>query len=219
MTGTVRRASSPVQSLTHREGDGSMEQQITVIGGGLAGLTAAITAAEDGARVRLLEARDTLGGRARSSDGPYKANLGPHVLYKDGPLWAWLRQKELLPPAANTPLSGIRVRWEGAIRRTPPLAAIPAVLRLRGREAPVERSFRDWVRDHADESAAEMLSAAGGVYTFHHDPGELSAAFVWPRTVRALLNPPPVARYVIGGWDPPLHNPPRRGPAPGGGGR
>ena len=174
--------------------------QITVVGGGLAGLTAAITAAEDGARVRLLEARDTLGGRARSSDGPYKANLGPHVLYKDGPLWAWLRQKELLPPAANTPLSGIRVRWEGAIRRTPPLAAIPAVLRLRGREAPVERSFRDWVRDHADESAAEMLSAAGGVYTFHHDPGELSAAFVWPRTVRALLNPPPVARYVIGGW-------------------
>jgi phytoene dehydrogenase-like protein len=38
------------------------------------------------------------------------------------------------------------------------------------------------------------------VYTFHHDPGELSAAFVWPRTVRALLNPPPVARYIIGGW-------------------
>jgi phytoene dehydrogenase-like protein len=177
-----------------------MEQQITVIGGGLAGLTAAITAAERGARVRLFEAHDTLGGRARSSEGPYKANLGPHVLYKDGPLWAWLREKNLLPPAANTPLSGIRVRFEGAIRRTPPLAAIPAVLRLRGREAPVDRAFRDWVRDHADESAAEMLSAAAGVYTFHHDPGELSAAFVWPRTVRALLNPPPVARYVIGGW-------------------
>lgn len=177
-----------------------MEQQITVIGGGLAGLTAALTAAEGGARVRLLEAHDTLGGRARSSDGPYKANLGPHVLYKDGPLWGWLREKDLLPPAANTPLGGIRVRFEGAIRRTPPLAAIPAVLRLRAREAPVERAFRDWVRDHADEPAAEMLSAAAGVYTFHHDPGELSAAFVWPRTVRALLNPPPVARYVIGGW-------------------
>jgi hypothetical protein len=34
----------------------------------------------------------------------------------------------------------------------------------------------------------------------HHDPGGLSAAFVWPRTVRALLNPPPVVRYLIGGW-------------------
>ena len=36
-----------------------------------------------------------------------------------------------------------------------------------------------------------MLSAAAGVYTFYHDPGALSAAFVWSRTVRALLSPPP----------------------------
>jgi phytoene dehydrogenase-like protein len=173
---------------------------ITVVGGGLAGLTAAITAAEGGAPVRLLEAHDEVGGRARSTAGPYKANLGPHVLYKDGPLWAWLRERNLLPASARTPLGGIRVRWDGAIRRTPPLAAIPTVLRLRGRDAPVDRAFRDWVRDHADDTTAAMLSAAAGVYTFHHDPGELSAAFVWPRTVRALLNPPPVARYLIGGW-------------------
>lgn len=175
-------------------------RQIEVIGGGLAGLTAAITAAEDGAPVRLTEAHADLGGRARSADGPYKANLGPHVLYENGPLWAWLRERDLLPPSAGTPLGGIRVRWEGAIRRTPPLGSIPTVLRLRGREAPVDRSFRDWVRDHSDERTAAMLSAAAGVYTFHHDPGELSAAFVWTRTVRTLLNPPPVARYVIGGW-------------------
>jgi phytoene dehydrogenase-like protein len=175
-------------------------EQINIVGGGLAGLTAAITAAEQGAPVRLLEAHDALGGRARNADGPYRANLGPHVLYKDGPLWAWLRQHGLLPRAANTPLGGIRVRWEGSIRRTPPLAAIPTVLRLRGRTAPVDRSFRDWVSDHADATTAAMLSAAAGVYTFHHDPGELSAAFVWPRMVRALLNPPPAARYVLGGW-------------------
>jgi phytoene dehydrogenase-like protein len=175
-------------------------QQIAVIGGGLAGLTAAITAAEGGAPVRLVEAHVALGGRARSTEGAYKANLGPHVIYKDGPLWAWLRERGLLPATAGTPLGGIRVRWEGEIRRTPPLGSIPTVLRLRGRDAPVDRSFRSWVRDHADERTAAMLSAAAGVYTFHHDPGELSAAFVWPRTVRALLNPPPVARYVLGGW-------------------
>ena len=45
-----------------------------------------------------------------------------------------------------------------------------------------------------------MLSAAAGVYTFHHDPGELSAAFVWQHSVRVLLSPPPTARYLIGGW-------------------
>jgi phytoene dehydrogenase-like protein len=166
----------------------------------LAGLTAAISCAEGGAEVRLLESHDSLGGRARSTDGPYKANLGPHVIYKDGPFWAWLAERDLLPPYAGPPLTGIRVRWQGALRRTPPLGMIPAVLRLRGREAPVDRDFRSWVADHADERTAAMLSAAAGVYTFHHDPGELSAAFVWGHTVRVLLSPPPTARYLIGGW-------------------
>lgn len=174
---------------------------ITVVGGGLAGLTAAIRAAEGGVSVRLLEAHSALGGRARTTDGPYKANLGPHVIYRDGPLWAWLNERGLIPRAAKTPLGGIRVRCEGEIRRTPPLAAIPTVLRLRGRDAPVDRSFRDWVSAHADDRTTEMLCAAGGVFTFYHDPGELSAAFVWPRAVRTLLNPPPVTRYIIGGWE------------------
>src|SRR5262249_34158996 len=48
---------------------------------------------------------------------------------------------------------------------------------------------------------AQILSAAAGVYTFHHDPGELSAEFIWGRTVRALLKAPPPARYVVGGWN------------------
>ena len=175
-------------------------EQITVIGGGMAGLVASITAAEGGASVRLLEAHEELGGRARSTPAPYRANLGPHVLYKDGGLWEWLRERKLAAPNARNPLSGIRVRWQGEVRRTPPLGSIPTVLRLRGREAPVDRSFHDWVADHSDGQTATMLSAAAGVYTFHHDPGELSAAFVWERTVRTLLSPPPAVRYVIGGW-------------------
>jgi hypothetical protein len=173
---------------------------ITVVGGGIAGLTAAITAAEGGASVRLLEAHEELGGRGRSMGGPYKANLGPHVIYKDGPLWDWLAERDLLPPFSGPPLAGIRFRWQGEVRRTPPLGTIPAVLRLRGREAPVDQDFRSWVTSHADERTAAMLSAAAGVYTFHHDPGELSAAFVWSHSVRVLLSPPPTARYLHGGW-------------------
>ncbi|HEV3036035.1 MAG TPA: NAD(P)-binding protein [Solirubrobacteraceae bacterium] len=174
--------------------------QITIVGGGLAGLTAAITCAEGGARVSLFEAHATLGGRARSSDGPYKANLGPHALYKDGPFWRWMAARKLLPSHAGPPLAGVRFRWQGELRRTPPLGAIPSVLRLRGREAPAELPFRTWAAQHTDERTAAMLSAAAGVFSFHHDPGELSAAFVWPRTVRALLSPLPVARYALGGW-------------------
>jgi phytoene dehydrogenase-like protein len=176
-------------------------RQITVVGGGIAGLTAAITAAEAGERVRLLEAHDALGGRARADEGRYKANLGPHVLYKDGPFWAWMRDRELCPPAAGPTLSGLRFRYEGTVRRTPPLDTIPAILRLRGRAAPSDRSFRDWTAEHTGDRIAAMLSTLAGVYTFHHDPGELSAAFVWERTVRTLMTPPPAVRYVIGGWN------------------
>jgi phytoene dehydrogenase-like protein len=174
--------------------------RITIVGGGLAGLTAAIASAEGGASVHLIEAYDALGGRARSMGGPYKANLGPHVIYKDGPLWDWLGERDLLPPHSGPPLSGIRFRWQGDVRRTPPLGTIPAVLRLRGREAPVDQDFHGWVASHADERTAAMLSAAAGVYTFHHDPGELSAAFIWQHSVRVLLSPPPTARYLTGGW-------------------
>jgi phytoene dehydrogenase-like protein len=177
--------------------------QITVVGGGLAGLTAAIACAEGGAKVRLLEAHEQLGGRARSADGPYKANLGPHALYSDGAMWGWLNERGLLPNHVRPPLGGARFRWEGSVQRTPPLGTIPAVLRLRGRQAPVDTDFRSWVASHTDERIAAMLSSIAGVYTFHHDPGELSAAFVWERTVRLFLSTPPpstVVRYASGGW-------------------
>jgi phytoene dehydrogenase-like protein len=174
-------------------------RRITIIGGGVAGLVAAIACAEEGARVSLLEAHDQLGGRARSTDGPYKANLGPHALYT-GPFWSWMQQRGLLPEHVRPRLTGARVRLGGAIRRTPPLAALPGVLRLRGREAPVDVDFRSWASRHTGEEAAEMLCGAAGVYTFHHDPGELSAAFVWPRAVRLLLSVPLCVRYPVGGW-------------------
>jgi phytoene dehydrogenase-like protein len=174
-------------------------QTITIVGAGVAGLTAAIACAEAGAPVVLVDAHAEPGGRGRSLDGPYRANLGPHVLYADGPLWRWLKERELLPPYNGIPLTGLRMRWDGALHRTPPLALMPAVLRLRGRRAPVEESFRAWATRHADAHTAELLSRFAGVFTFHHDPGELSAAFVWERTARVLA-PPPSVRYIVGGW-------------------
>jgi phytoene dehydrogenase-like protein len=177
--------------------------RITVVGGGLAGLTAAIACAEGGADVCLFEAHNELGGRARSMDGPFKANLGPHALYSDGPMWQWLQERDLLPEHVRPPLGGARFRCDGAVQRTPPLGTIPAVLRLRGRQAPVELDFRSWAESHTDARTAAMLCSVAGVYTFYHDPGELSAAFVWERTVRLFLSTAPprtVVRYASGGW-------------------
>jgi phytoene dehydrogenase-like protein len=177
-----------------------MNNEITIIGGGVAGLSAAITCAENGAHVRLYEAHENVGGRARSTDGLYKANLGPHAIYKGGFLWDWLSDRDLLPPLARPLLTGVRFHYEGAIHRTPPLSLIPPGLRLRGRSAPVDQDFRSWVSDHADARTSDMLSSLAGVYTFHHDPGELSAAFVWERTERLLLSARPPARFIVGGW-------------------
>lgn len=174
--------------------------EIKIIGGGVAGLTAAITAAESGASVRLFEARNRLGGRALSSDDAYKANFGPHALYKGTAFWNWLVERSLLPPVARPVLTGARFHYEGKVHRTPPLSLIPPGLRLRGRVAPVDRDFRSWVADHSNDRTADFLSALAGVYTFFHDPGALSAAFVWERHLELLITARPPARYVIGGW-------------------
>lgn len=178
----------------------SATREITIVGAGIAGLVAAIACAEEGAAVRLVEAHESVGGRGRSTDGPYKANLGPHAMYQDGPFWKWMRERDVLPPHRSPRLTGVRLRLGGELRRTPPLSVLPAVLRLRGREAPVSTDFRTWVASHTDESTAAMLSSAAGVFTFYHDPGELSAAFVWPRMVRLLLTAPSIVRYPVGGW-------------------
>jgi phytoene dehydrogenase-like protein len=174
--------------------------RITVIGGGIAGLVAAITCGEQSAPVHLLEAHGELGGRARSLSGLYKANLGPHALLSSSPFWSWLGERGLLPEYARPPLSGVRFRWQGEIRRVPAVGAAVAALRLRGRSAPVDVDFRTWASDHVGPEAAEALAHSAGILTYHHDPGELSAAFVWEPLVRGLLSAPPAARYPIGGW-------------------
>jgi putative NAD(P)-binding protein len=173
---------------------------ITIVGGGLAGLVAAIEAGSAGAPVRLLEAHDQLGGRGRSTPGEWKANYGPHVVYSDGALWDWLEAHELIPPHSRAPkIAKVVIRSGGRARRVPPLALVKGLRALRRAEAPVDVDFRTWAGGLAGDRAAELLSKGAGVFSFDHDPGRLSAAFVDERGRRALAFPPTV-RYVHGGW-------------------
>ncbi|MFJ6516420.1 NAD(P)-binding protein [Streptomyces sp. NPDC091406] len=174
---------------------------IHVVGGGLAGLTAAITAAESGARVTLHEGHRTLGGRARTADGPYRANEGPHALYRRGPHWTWLARRGLVGPVVPVPpLEGLRFRFRraGSARRTPPVA----LLRLARRDphtAPVDGTFREWATGQVGEDGARAAANFAATALFHHDPGALSARFVQER-FRRLASFPPEARYPVGGW-------------------
>lgn len=172
--------------------------EITVVGGGLAGLVAAIECAEGGGRVRLLEASREMGGRARTLDGPFRANLGAHVIYADGCSWEWLGARKLLPTAPRGPLRGLRFFHGGRARRMPP-AAFLGVRKLRGHSAPHDEDFRTWAGGVAGEETAEALSRAAVVFAFDHDPGRFSAAFVKDNGAR-VLGFPPAARYVVGGW-------------------
>lgn len=174
-------------------------RRITVIGGGFAGLTAAISAAEAGARVTLLEAHSQLGGRARTAKPPYRTNQGPHALYNGGPHWTWLKQRGLLGPMARLPLSalpGLRYHHRGALRRLPPLGMTRL---LRARAAPYDQDFTSWASGLAGPETAAAAAHYSAVAIFHHDPGSLSAAFVHERLRRAAALPPE-AHYPRGGW-------------------
>jgi phytoene dehydrogenase-like protein len=122
------------------------------------------------------------------------------VLYDDGPLWAWLDERGLARPAGRAPLTGgFRFRVGGRLRRVPPATLVRGFLRLRRETAPVDAAFRPWAESLAGEEAASLLSSAAGVFSFHHDPGALSAAFVHERLAR-VVSFPPAARYLPGGW-------------------
>ena len=172
-----------------------MKPDLTIIGAGVTGLTAAIEAAERGWRVTVAEAHPKPGGRARSLAGPFRANTGPHAIYVDGPWWAWLESRGLTPPVVAAPRRAGLVRVGGRLAPWPAelseaIAALPA-------EAPMAESFRAWLLRYVDAKTAEAIVGVAFIFTFDHDPGRLSAAFAYQHLRRALAGG---ARYVAGGW-------------------
>ena len=177
-------------------------REITIIGGGLAGLTAAVACAEAGADVVVHEAHATLGGGARTSAEPWLAQEGPHAFYSDGPHWRWLVERDLVGPVAGFPLREIRGTWfhrGGRLRRTPPADLLP-LLAHRRRRAPVDLDFHTWAAALHGEEAARAAANLLGVIAFDADPGRLSAAFVWDLLLRVTAPGKPIVRWPVGGW-------------------
>ncbi|MEV6150194.1 FAD-dependent oxidoreductase [Nonomuraea sp. NPDC052129] len=172
-----------------------MKPDLHIVGAGLTGLTAAIEAAERGWRVTVAEAHSRPGGRARTLATVYRANLGTHAMYVDGPWWAWLERRGLTPPIVAAPRYAGLVRAGGRLGPWPAelsqaIAALPA-------EAPAAESLRAWLLRHVDAKTAEAIIGVVFIFTFDHDPGRLSAAFAHQRLRRALAGG---VRYVTGGW-------------------
>ncbi len=159
-----------------------MKKQLDIVGAGITGLVAAVTAAEAGARVVVHERASAPGGRARTASPPYRTNLGPHALYADGPLWEWLKERGLLPPTRPAQLHSVRFHHRGRSRMLPPRGYLSAV-RLAGRDAPEDVDYRAWLAGQGVKDLDAACNSAG-FFTFSADPGELSARFVNERQKR-----------------------------------
>jgi len=159
-----------------------------VIGAGLAGLTAAATAARAGRPVVVVDAH-VAGGRARTDElGGYRFNQGPHALGKGGEAWRILGELGVPHPGHRPPLLGSRVVRDGKLVRVPvgqmgwllPRLLTASAARWSGRSA------EEWVeslggsRDLPD--LARMLIR---VTTYVTDLGRMPADFAISRVKAA----------------------------------
>src|SRR5262245_25239739 len=83
--------------LAFENGRKERDMTVAIVGGGLAGLTAAALLAKQGQSVSVFEQAGYLGGRAETqTTAGFHFNLGPHALYRGG--WAARVLKELRIP-------------------------------------------------------------------------------------------------------------------------
>jgi hypothetical protein len=171
---------------------------VHVIGGGIAGLVAAITAAEGGAPVILHEASRQVGGRALGRARWAGVNLGPHVVLTDGALVRWLAARNIQISLRRPAMRRLHLICEETTG-IPGLVPMRLGATLIARQAPVDESFREWTDRVFGMATSELMCRLAGLFTFHHNPGTLSAQFVWDRYRRVFVHPHRV-RMVAGGW-------------------
>ena len=182
--------------MREREND-----RLVVIGAGLAGLTAAATAARAGKEVVVIEAHRE-GGRARTDQrGGYLFNQGPHALYRGGPAWRILRALGVAHHGHNPPLRGMRGVRDA---RLVPLLRSGQVTTLTTRIAtgrPTEwagRSASEWVDSLSlRREAADLVRTFVRVATYVADLDRLPATIALAQLRSALVRG---VSYLDGGW-------------------
>lgn len=188
---------------------------VLVIGGGLAGLTAAATAAKAGLSVRLAERSAQLGGRASTLEiEGYALNRGPHALYRHGAALRVWNRLGLEVKGKPAPARGAALRG-GQLHRLPvgPLSLLSTSLlgwAEKGEAARILRglpglnteglagvSLTEWLASlPAGAAVREVLGAFMRLSTYANAPDEFSAL----TAVRQLKAATGGVLYVDGGW-------------------
>lgn len=212
------RARSAAPAAPERPADASLPPDIdvAVIGGGLAGLAAAATAARAGRRVVLFEQATTLGGRARTrTANGYTFNIGPHALYRGSTSLRVLRDLGVEPRAALVGLGGARALYQGRLYDLPAglrtllgspllswrarfeLLAFLGTLGRRDLRALDGLTLADFLEGALRTPIArQLVAAAVRTASYANDPERLSAG----AGLRQLEAGSRGALYVHGGW-------------------
>ncbi|MBI2346468.1 MAG: protoporphyrinogen oxidase [Deltaproteobacteria bacterium] len=175
------------------------ETDILIIGGGIAGLTAAWTCRQAGRDVRLLEAKESAGGVIRSvRDGPYLKETGPNAFLGDAEeLLALARavgiEEEIVEPPKTA--AARFIYWRGELHlvpRGPREFAASKLLSWRGkcrllgewfvRSGSVpDETVAAFVRRRLGTEALERLVDPLVAGIFAGDPERLSLAAAFPK--------------------------------------
>ena len=191
-------------------------QRFVVVGGGLAGLTAANVLAGEGRKIVLLEQSEHLGGRAITrQDRGYLLNLGPHALYAGGVAARTLRQWNV-PFAGKQPDTGSASFVLNEGRMYPLIQTTRQLLSTRlfgvsekfqaarilqqlvsGRAAEGE-SMEDWICHRVrSPRVRNFVAMLARVSTYSADHARLSASAALDQFRRAKAHG---VLYLDGGW-------------------
>jgi phytoene dehydrogenase-like protein len=208
---------NPARQLLEPSEEDTMpeEPDVVVVGGGIAGLAAATTAARHGSKVVLVDAHH-LGGRAQSDHRRgFTFNRGPHALYDRGAARAALKGLGVPVSGSPAPLVGAKALRAGKLFSLPTSPAslircdlltpldrvsfgrILTSLPRRSTRALVAMSAREWCdRVTRRPSVTGLLQALVRLSTYASDLDALSA----DAAVAQLRLSTGGVTYLDGGW-------------------
>jgi phytoene dehydrogenase-like protein len=190
---------------------------VIIIGGGIAGLTAACLLAQSGVPVTLYERSSDLGGRASTEiyDG-FAFNRGIHALYSGGAADKTLKELKIAYTGYIPDPSRVRVLTEGALYSAPlgmmsligtrllsaadkfELTRIFATLPQINARDLRHVSVNEWIESHAQRPRVRQFLKANA-YTAVYSAGlDLVSADVFIEKTQIIFKHPII--YIDGGW-------------------